>query len=161
MDFFVTYLLWRHTTPHSRCQWRTRVNSTRLWCKQPQKVLTESLWRLTSLVPRRKAWKRGVWVAMAVPHGCYVCACSQLFYVQLQGRYLSATLIRFPLTFSGFSFILVLGLSFFFSQLAWPTSLLSYAYILVLWLPSSLLAFLYLPCSYPFLLHSFSSNNYD
>ncbi len=62
--FWVTYLLWRLTTLCSRCQWRTRVNSTRfsrLWSKQPQKSTPDgekrSLWRSASLVPRKKAWE--------------------------------------------------------------------------------------------------------
>ncbi len=69
----------------SRCQRTTRVNSTcfsRLWRKQLQKSTRDgekhSLWRSTRLVPRRKAWERGDLVAMAVPRGCYVCACAQL-----------------------------------------------------------------------------------
>ncbi len=60
--FLITYLLWRQTTPRSRCQRRTRVNLSPfscLWRKQPQKSTPDrgnfSLWRSTSLVPRRKA----------------------------------------------------------------------------------------------------------
>ncbi len=71
--FLVPYLLWRQTTPGSRCHRITRMNSTRF----------SRLWRSadlairTSLIPRRKAWERGDFVAMAVPRGCYVCACAQ------------------------------------------------------------------------------------
>ncbi len=59
--FFVPYLLWRQTTPRSRCHRITRMNSTRfsrLWRKQAQKLTQKTVRSsaaILSLVPRRKA----------------------------------------------------------------------------------------------------------